>query len=73
MTDATGATGAAIELLGRLGAADIPHPGGRLLAHLVRTHDQLAAWDQAPEVCLAGLCHAAYGTDGFPTALLTPR
>ena len=57
-------------LLVGLGAADIPHPGGRLLDHLVRTHDLLEVWGQPPEVCLAGLCHAAYGTDGFPQALL---
>jgi hypothetical protein len=61
---------AALDLLRRLGAADIPHPGGRLLAHLQRTHDQLVAWDQPPAVRLSGLCHATYGTDGFPQALL---
>lgn len=52
------------------GAEDIDHPGGTLYAHLRRVADQLAAWDAADDVVLAGLCHATYGTDGFGTALL---
>ncbi len=31
----------------------------------------LAAWEARPALRLAGLCHAAYGADGFPTALLS--
>lgn len=54
------------------GAAEVNHPGGTLFAHLCRVADQLAMWGASGEVVLAGLCHAAYGTDGFATALLTP-
>ena len=57
-------------LLLRLGAADIEHPGGTLAAHLQRVRDRLAGWGARPALQLAGLCHACYGTDGFPTALL---
>ncbi|MER5788029.1 DUF6817 domain-containing protein [Streptomyces sp. NPDC001980] len=46
------------------------HPGGTLLLHLQRVQEQLAAWGARPALRLAGLCHAFYGTDGFPTALL---
>jgi SAM-dependent methyltransferase len=60
----------AVELLEARGAATIPHPGGILLAHLQRVVDLLERWGAQPHVQLAGLCHAAYGTDGFPTALL---
>ncbi|MFC7259128.1 DUF6817 domain-containing protein [Streptomyces lutosisoli] len=60
----------AIALLRELGAADIEHPGGTLLAHLVRVRDRLARWEARPALQLAGLCHAFYGTDGFATALL---
>nr|WSY52642.1 hypothetical protein OG999_22655 [Streptomyces sp. NBC_00886] len=60
----------AVEFLCQLGADTIPHPGGTLLAHLDRVHARLAAWDARPALQLAGLCHAFYGTDGFPTALL---
>ncbi|XUL89874.1 DUF6817 domain-containing protein [Streptomyces galilaeus] len=60
----------AVALLLRLGAADVAHPGGTLVAHLQRVRDRLAAWDARPALRLAGLCHACYGTDGFPTALL---
>ncbi|MFJ8622340.1 DUF6817 domain-containing protein [Kitasatospora sp. NPDC093550] len=52
------------------GADRIPHPGGTLLAHLVRVAGLLADWGCDPAVRTAGLCHAAYGTDGFDHALL---
>lgn len=60
----------ALALLRRLGAAGIDHPGGTLLAHLARVRQRLASWGARPALQLAGLCHACYGTDGFPTALL---
>ncbi|WP_405471019.1 DUF6817 domain-containing protein [Streptomyces canus] len=63
-------TDVARALLRRLGADRTPHPGGTLLAHLERVRIQLALWDARPALRLAGLCHAFYGTDGFPTALL---
>ena len=51
-------------------AGDIPHPGGTLLEHLEGTRALLDGWGNRPSVCLAGLCHAAYGTDGFAQALI---
>ncbi|MGY4977731.1 DUF6817 domain-containing protein [Streptomyces sp. 900105755] len=62
----------AVAHLRALGAAEIAHPGGTLLAHLQRVAEQLAAWGARPALRLAGLCHACYGTDGFPAALLPP-
>ncbi|WP_458245107.1 DUF6817 domain-containing protein [Streptomyces sp. MAI_2237] len=61
----------AVTLLRDLGADRLPHPGGTLLAHLDRVRERLAGWGARPALQLAGLCHAAYGTDGFPTALLS--
>jgi hypothetical protein len=61
---------AAHDLLIRCGAAALPHPGGTLLAHLGRVTSRLAAWDARPDLRLAGLCHAFYGTDGFADSLL---
>lgn len=58
-----------VESLASRGANEIPHPGGTLLAHLERVHALLGEWGARPVVRLAGLCHAYYGTDGFPTAL----
>ncbi|GAA3516085.1 hypothetical protein GCM10022220_65180 [Actinocatenispora rupis] len=52
------------------GAAELAHPGGTLLAHLVRVARTLADWGAGPDVQLAGLCHAAYGTAGFDRPLL---
>ncbi|MFF5106667.1 DUF6817 domain-containing protein [Streptomyces sp. NPDC000134] len=59
-----------VTLLRECGAESIVHPGGTLLAHLQRVQARLAAWKARPALQLAGLCHAFYGTDGFPTALL---
>ncbi|MGW5655895.1 DUF6817 domain-containing protein [Streptomyces humi] len=61
----------AVAFLRGLGAAEISHPGGTLLVHLQRVQDRLAAWGARPALQLAGLCHAFYGTDGFPAALLS--
>ena len=52
------------------GAERIDHPGGTLYAHLGRVHDRLGALGHGEPVRLAGLAHAAYGTDGFALALL---
>jgi hypothetical protein len=52
------------------GAAGLAHPGGTLLAHLRRTADMLDRWGARPALVLAGLCHAAYGTQGFAPTLL---
>ncbi|WP_030153982.1 DUF6817 domain-containing protein [Streptomyces sp. NRRL S-244] len=60
----------ALALLRELGAGELDHPGGTLLAHLERVHARLGAWGARPALRLAGLCHAFYGTDGFATALL---
>jgi catechol 2,3-dioxygenase-like lactoylglutathione lyase family enzyme len=54
------------------GATEVDPPGGTLFAHMCRVAAQLAIWGAAGDAVLAGLCHAAYGTDGFATALLTP-
>ena len=51
------------------GAGEIPHPGGTLLAHLVRTSELLRSWGADPVLVRAGLAHGAYGTDGFTRAL----
>ncbi|MFE9772253.1 DUF6817 domain-containing protein [Streptomyces sp. NPDC005931] len=61
---------AARALLERCGAATTGHPGGTLLAHLDRVRAALARRGARPALQLAGLCHAFYGTDGFPEALL---
>jgi hypothetical protein len=66
----TSVRGKAIRFLVDHGADEITHPGGTLLAHLVRTAEALQGWGAPRSLILAGLCHAAYGTDGFPTSLI---
>ena len=60
------------EFLRARGAGGMDHPGGTLLEHLLRVGDRLGAWGADPAVQLAGLCHAAYGTDGFGQRLVQP-
>ncbi|MGO1055513.1 DUF6817 domain-containing protein [Crossiella sp. CA198] len=52
------------------GTGEIAHPGGTLYAHLCRVRDRLDVLGHGLDVQLAGLTHAAYGTDGFALALL---
>ena len=54
------------------GAGRLPHPGGSLYEHLVRVAALLAEWGADEDLQLAGLCHACYGTAGYPHLLLGP-
>jgi hypothetical protein len=60
----------ALDLLLSRSADTTPHLNGTLLDHLLATEDLLRHWDSPEELSLAGLCHAAYGTDGFAPFLL---
>ncbi|MFB4299987.1 alpha/beta fold hydrolase [Actinomadura sp. NTSP31] len=60
----------ALALLRDLGAGEVDHPGGNLLDHLQRVRELVDGWGGGRRLSLATLCHAAYGTDGFPHALL---
>ncbi len=59
-----------LDLLVERGAGGIAHPGGTLLEHLLRVAALLEEWGAPEDVQMAGLCHACYGTDGFPASLL---
>ncbi|MEV6749600.1 DUF6817 domain-containing protein [Streptomyces sp. NPDC051080] len=61
---------AAEKFLRARGAGEMPHPGGTLLDHLIRVARLLGAWGADPDLQAAGLCHGAYGTDGFDQALV---
>ncbi|MBO2446049.1 alpha/beta hydrolase [Actinomadura barringtoniae] len=60
----------ALALLRELGAPQIDHPGGNLFEHLKRVSGLVADWGGSRGLRLTALCHATYGTDGFPQALL---
>ncbi len=51
------------------GADEIEHAGGSLYVHLHRVAKRLTSLGASDTLVLAGLAHAAYGTDGFPTHL----
>ncbi len=63
----------AFEDLGSLlmvrGADELDHAGGSLYVHLHRVAKRLTTLGASDTLVLAGLGHAAYGTDGFPTHL----
>lgn len=68
----------AVTFLKRHSADEIRHFNGSLLSHLESTYRLLRDWGNGEDLCIAGLCHAAYGTDGFwagaiATAMSGPR
>jgi hypothetical protein len=62
----------AIEMLQAKGAQDIEHVGGTLLPHLVGTAKLLQDWGNPQPLCIAGLVHTSYGTDGFNERFFDP-
>nr|WP_296074360.1 hypothetical protein [uncultured Actinoplanes sp.] len=59
-----------LEWLRRRKADEVPHAGGSLYEHLLRVRERLAGHRLSEPEQLAGLTHAAYGTDGFAVTLL---
>jgi hypothetical protein len=51
------------------GADELDHAGCTLYVHLHRVAKRLTTLGASDTLVLAGLAHAAYGTDGFPTHL----
>jgi hypothetical protein len=49
---------------------EIAHVNGKLLSHLEGTFDLLHGWGNSVHLCLAGLCHAVYGTTDFRASLV---
>ncbi|WP_437965339.1 DUF6817 domain-containing protein [Sorangium sp. So ce260] len=60
-----------VELLVSLGAGTVKHPGGTLLAHLLRVETMLRKWGASDEVREAGLLHALFAPDGSPDPYYT--
>lgn len=70
MTDYASQHAAAVSFLKSIGTQNVDHSSAGLFAHLDATSGLLRRWGNSDDICLAGLCHAVYGTDGFETALL---
>lgn len=51
------------------GADAFSHVSGSLARHLVETERLLRSWKSRDALCLAGLYHAVYGTDGIRGSL----
>ena len=56
-----------------LGADGFPHVAGSLASHLRRTEALLRRFGSRDALCLAGLYHAVYGTDGIRGCLADLR
>ena len=55
-----------VALLRSLGTGDVVHTGGEtFLSHLVGVYRVLKSWGSPEYLCLAGLAHSIYSTDGF--------
>ena len=67
---ATGTARRAFDGLRALGAHTFAHVNGSLAQHLWNTGLLLERWGNREALCLAGLCHAVYGTDGITGALV---
>jgi hypothetical protein len=52
------------------GASEVAHLSGTLLEHCEGTRRLLREWANPQPICDTGLCHAVYGTFGFPHSLL---
>ena len=52
---------------------EIAHFNGDFFSHLRGTAELLFEWGNTEYVYLAGLCHAVYGTQGFPQGILKPN
>jgi len=57
--------------LKELGAGEFAHLDGTLERHLIGVYELLEAWGADRTLRRAGLFHAAYGTSGFNTAMVS--
>ena len=57
--------------LSELGAGEFEHLNGSLIKHLNSTYQLLEKWGASQELCDSGLYHAAYGTAGFETQVVS--
>lgn len=60
-----------INKLIELGAGNFEHLDGSLINHLKGTYMLLKSWDSDPDLCVAGLYHAVYGTSGFDEVIIS--
>lgn len=59
-----------LEALEGLNAGRLNHLNGQLISHLEATHNYLVKWGNREALCIAGLYHATYSTDGYSQQLI---
>ncbi len=68
-TDSKTVLKSGIEYLRSIECHLVSHSKRTLLDHLVGTHNLLQSWGASESLCLAGLFHSVYGTEGFHATL----
>src|SRR5579859_4901195 len=58
-----------IKYLKKIECNQVSHSKRTLLDHLIGTYNLLQGWNATESVCLAGLFHSVYGTEGFRATL----
>ena len=61
---------AVVNKLQEIGCDSTSHLDRNLLEHFQGTYQLLKKWGNCESVCLAGFCHAIYGTETFHTVLV---
>jgi hypothetical protein len=59
-----------LEALEGLDAEHLSHVNGQLISHLEDTCNYLVKWGNREALCIAGLYHATYSTDGYSQQLI---
>ena len=70
MSDYSEKYSAAVAFLKSNNADGIDHSEGNLFDHFEGTARLLEEWGNSSDLCLAGVCHATYGTEGFRQSML---
>jgi hypothetical protein len=59
-----------LKALEALNAGNFEHVNGQLISHLKNTYGYLLEWGNREALCVAGLYHAVYSTDGYTQQLI---
>lgn len=59
-----------LKALKNLNQEELLHVNGKLISHLQNTYGYLQSWGNREALCIAGLYHAVYSTDGYAKQLI---
>lgn len=59
-----------LKALENINQKELLHVNGELIFHLQNTYSYLSSWGNREALCIAGLYHAVYSTDGYEKQLI---